>query len=109
MITHSSQLASILGVQASVLLAYNYAGMHVTGHMGAVFRTVLETMRTLFVWLVDLVLFYSHTGLGEEWNRYSIIQAAGFMIMVAGTLVYSRGEDEEATKVQCFLLSRIIG
>lgn len=100
MITHSGHLAAVLCVQASALLAYNYAGMHVTGQMGAVFRTVLETMRTLFVWLVDLVLFYAHTGLGEEWNRYSLVQAAGFAVMVTGTLVYSRGEEEEARRVR---------
>jgi len=45
-----------------------------------VFRTVLETTRTLFVWLVDLVLFYTPLGmgsLGESWSTYSLIQAAG--------------------------------
>ena len=44
------------------------------------FRTVLETTRTLFVWLVDLVLFYTPLGmgtLGESWSTYSLIQAAG--------------------------------
>ena len=44
------------------------------------FRTVLETTRTLFVWLVDLVLFYTPLGmgsLGESWSKYSLIQAAG--------------------------------
>ena len=51
------------------------------GGLGAVFRTVLETMRTLFVWLVDLLLFYTPLGmgkLGESWSTYSLIQAAGW-------------------------------
>lgn len=42
--------------------------------------TVLETTRTLFVWLVDLLLFYTPLGLGklgESWNAYSWVQAAG--------------------------------
>lgn len=50
------------------------------GALGAVFRTVLETMRTLFVWLVDLLLFYTPLGfgtLGESWSKYSLVQAAG--------------------------------
>lgn len=50
------------------------------GALGAVFRTVLETMRTLFVWLVDLLLFYTPLGfgtLGESWSKYSFVQAAG--------------------------------
>ena len=41
-------------------------------------RTVLETVRTLFVWLADLALFYSPWGgngkLGESWDRYSWLQ-----------------------------------
>lgn len=50
------------------------------GGLGAVFRTVLETMRTLFVWLVDLLLFYTPLGLGklgESWSNWSFLQAAG--------------------------------
>ena len=50
------------------------------GALGAVFRTVLETTRTLFVWLVDLLLWYTPLGfgtLGESWSKYSWIQAAG--------------------------------
>jgi hypothetical protein len=50
------------------------------GQLGAVFRTVLETTRTLFVWLADLLLFYTPLGvgkLGESWSRYSYVQAVG--------------------------------
>ena len=50
------------------------------GQLGAVFRTVLETLRTLFVWLVDLLLFYTPLGvgkLGEAWGKYSYVQALG--------------------------------
>jgi hypothetical protein len=51
--------------------------MMVTGSLGAVFRTVLETTRTLFVWLVSLGLFYLPLGvgqLGESWTKYSWMQ-----------------------------------
>jgi hypothetical protein len=54
--------------------------MLVTGHLGAVFRTVLETMRTLFVWILGLVLFYTPLGigrLGERWTVWSPLQAVG--------------------------------
>ncbi len=37
---------------------------------------------------VDLGLFYANTGLGEKWTVYSWIQAAGFVVLVSGTLVY---------------------
>ena len=54
--------------------------LFLAGALGAVFRTVLETTRTLFVWLVDLLLWYTPLGfgtLGESWSKYSWIQAAG--------------------------------
>ena len=56
------------------LLLYNVAGMFVTEEMGAVSRTVFESARTLFVWLGDLLLYYTHTGLGEQWDNSSYLQ-----------------------------------
>lgn len=35
------------------LLLYNVTGMYVTDQIGAVARTVLESLRTLFVWGVS--------------------------------------------------------
>jgi hypothetical protein len=101
MVTHTPAIAGLLVVDMAALLAYNAAGMFVTGRLGAVFRTVLETTRTLFVWLVDLALFYAAAGggaLGESWSRYSPLQAAGFAVLVAGTVVYSRGDEREAAE-----------
>ena len=51
----------------------------------------------------DLALFYIHLpkGLGEvgeRWDRSSYIQAVGFAILVAGTLVYGKGDEEEEAK-----------
>lgn len=98
MIKNSPKLQAILLIDMAALLLYNISGMMVTSHIGAVFRTVLETMRTLFVWLVDLALFYGGFGLGESWTAYSLLQAAGFVVLVAGTLVYNKGDEEEYSK-----------
>ncbi|KAJ9506744.1 hypothetical protein QJQ45_009879 [Haematococcus lacustris] len=97
MIRNSRALQIILAIDMVALLMYNVSGMMVTGHLGAVFRTVLETTRTLFVWLLGLVLYYTPLGmgkLGEQWNQYSYLQAFGFAVLVSGTLVYSRGDEE---------------
>ncbi|EIE24529.1 hypothetical protein COCSUDRAFT_65401 [Coccomyxa subellipsoidea C-169] len=106
MLFHSGPLLTVILVDMAALLLYNYAGMCVTGELGAVFRTVLETMRTMFVWLVDLLLFYTPLGfgkLGESWSVYSFIQAAGFAVLVCGTLVYSKGDvKEEEEEEQLF-------
>eukprot|EP00878_Enallax_costatus_P024022 GHUV01025609.1.p1 GENE.GHUV01025609.1~~GHUV01025609.1.p1 ORF type:complete len:363 (+),score=95.68 GHUV01025609.1:179-1267(+) len=102
MIKSSKGLQIVLGVDMFALLAYNMSGMMVTDHLGAVFRTVLETMRTLFVWLLGLLLFYTPLGmgqLGESWTEWSFLQAAGFAVLVGGTVVYGWG-DEETGKEQ---------
>eukprot|EP00775_Hariotina_reticulata_P005859 gene5859-6100_t len=98
MIRSSKGLQVVLGVDMFALLAYNMCGMLVTDHLGAVFRTVLETMRTLFVWLLGLLLFYTPLGmgkLGESWTAWSFLQAAGFCVLVSGTLVYGKGDSQE--------------
>ncbi len=52
---------------------------HDADNLGAVTRTVLETMRTLFVWVSDLALYYSPLGgsgkVGEQWDSHSWMQA----------------------------------
>jgi hypothetical protein len=99
MIRGSPQLATVLAIDMAALLLYNVSGMLVTSHLGAVFRTVLETMRTLFVWLLGLLLYYTPLGggrLGESWTRWSPLQACGFGVLVWGTLLYGQGDEVEA-------------
>jgi hypothetical protein len=47
---------------------------------------------------VDLVLFYTPLGLGklgESWSNSSWIQAGGFCVLVAGTVIYGKGDEEQ--------------
>ena len=66
--------------------------MLVTDSLGAVSRTVLETTRTLFVWVLNLLLFYAQPAkgmqMGEPWTAHSWLQACGFGVLVVGTLAY---------------------
>ena len=82
MLTHSLPrwaIPAVLGANSLTLLGYNVAGMFVTSELGAVTRTVFESARTLFVWLGDLLLYYTplglHGKLGEAWDRSSYLQA----------------------------------
>jgi len=55
---------------------------------------VLEAVRTLNVWLLDLALFYYFTDgrLGEAWSpQWSWLQAIGFAVLVSSALTYGRG------------------
>ena len=54
-ITHSLPpwaIPAVLAANSISLLLYNVAGMFVTDELGALSRTVFESARTLFVWLV---------------------------------------------------------
>jgi len=90
-----------LGFTAVVMLFYNVLGMQVTGHLGALFRSILETTRTLLAWIVGLALYYGNVTLygdpiGEAWDNYSYLQLAGFVILVTGTLIYGHGDSRPA-------------
>jgi drug/metabolite transporter (DMT)-like permease len=91
MATHSWAVAGVVLFDMSLMLAYNVCGMEVTNHLSSVSRVIIETLRTLFVWLIDLFLFYVLSGrrLGEEWTPYSYLQAAGFSLTVLGTVLFN--------------------
>ena len=62
--------------------------------LGSVFRTVLLSLRTLLIWSANLAVFYASGGgaVGEGWDHVaSPIQCAGFALLLAGTLLYARG------------------
>jgi hypothetical protein len=96
LITSSPRLRAVLLIQMLSMFGLNYSAMSVTGNFSGVFRTVLATLRTLFVWLAALVLFYSHVqNWGEPWTKYSFIEAVGFAVLVGATFLYRRGDERE--------------
>lgn len=104
MIASNGQIVAVICCTMVVMLLYNLTGMTVTSHLGALFRSILETMRTLFAWLVGLIMFYcdvriSGNKLGESWTNYSYLQAAGFVVLVVGTVVYGKGDERDAADV----------
>lgn len=91
MLFHSWAIVAVIIADMLLMLAYNVCGMEVTNNLSAVSRVIIETLRTLFVWLCDLILFYLISGgrLGEPWTPYSFLQAFGFCLTVAGTVCYN--------------------
>ncbi|OHT14390.1 hypothetical protein TRFO_43078 [Tritrichomonas foetus] len=82
------------------ILCYNIGGMLVINVFSAVHRTILEGLRTLCIWAVQLIIFYSirnskygekhGANLGEEWNRWSFMQLSGFLLLFTSTLLYNK-------------------
>jgi len=64
-----------------LLLFFNYFGLSVTKHLSATTRMVLDSIRTLVVWGVDL-------GLG--WEDFQYLQVIGFIFLLVGTAIYNK-------------------
>jgi hypothetical protein len=92
MIAHSGTLVLILLTDAASMLLFNMFSMNVTQLSSALFRTMLETLRTFLVWIIDLWIYYrwSQGRFGEAWTSYSWLQVLGFLIVVAGTWIYGK-------------------
>jgi hypothetical protein len=82
-----------------VILGLNVSGMIVTEITNATMRTIIESMRTLCIWVVEIILYYAlekttygqhHPGSGEEWSVWSWMQLSGFGLLVTGMFVYNR-------------------
>ena len=58
--------------------------------MTAVHRTLVDALRTILVWVVDLFIFYFiDKSFGEAWGKYSYIQVIGFVLLLLGTVLYN--------------------
>lgn len=91
MLFHSWKIAAITMADMTMMLFYNVCGMEVTENLSAVHRVVIETLRTLCVWVADLFIYYvlSSGRLGEKWTVWSFLQLVGFAFLIAGTLTYN--------------------
>ena len=59
---------------------FNFFGLSVTKHMSATHRMVLDSLRTIIIWVVSLLAF------GEA---FSWLQLVGFVILLLGTFIYN--------------------
>lgn len=76
MTTHPAVLGSAIAIATSIGF-YNFFGMSVTRHISATMRSIIDTCRTITIWIVSL-------GLGWEmlvWP-WSLLQVIGFSLLV---------------------------
>ena len=59
---------------------FNFFGLSVTRSLSGTSRSMIDTCRTLFIWLVSL-------GLG--WETFKWLQVVGFVLMVYGTFLFN--------------------
>lgn len=72
---------------------YNLCGLSVTKSISAITRCLVDSCRTMVVWLVSLAFFYGFEGrfraYGSPWTEHSWLQACGFLLLIIGTLIYN--------------------
>jgi len=110
MMRNSRWLSASVAFYWVTVLGTNLFGVLVTATIGSVFRSVLLTTRTALVWIVDLGLFYSGLGggvVGEALNRWSVLEAAGFVFLLVGTMVYALGSMYVEKAVEKAVLSAV--
>jgi hypothetical protein len=93
MLRNTPWLIGIVVLYCIVILAYNVTGMFVTNITTAVVRTILEGLRTLCIWFVELVLYYAldeNPTIGEAWSAFSFMQLSGFLLLFIGMLLYNK-------------------
>ena len=59
---------------------FNFFGLSITRSVSATARSIIDTCRTLFIWIVSL-------GLG--WETFKWLQIGGFVLLVYGTFLFN--------------------
>ena len=58
---------------------FNFAGLSVTKGDNAITRMVLDSVRTLFIWMFGLLV---------KWQKFNIFQPIGFFCLVVGSCIF---------------------
>lgn len=81
-------IVALMLANALSIAFFNFFGMSITQTSSASYRTVLDSLRTLAVWVIDL----SFGG-----GKFHPLQLVGFALMLSGTAIYN-----EAVRLPCF-------
>ncbi|XP_039264053.1 solute carrier family 35 member F6-like [Styela clava] len=59
---------------------FNFFGISITKELSATTRMVLDSIRTLVIWIVSLAL---------KWEAFQYLQVIGFVVLLFGTMLYN--------------------
>ena len=71
-------LLSNLGLIVSIAF-FNFSGLSITERMSATARMVLDSVRTIFIWVFSLIV---------QWQKFEFLQPIGYAILFFGTCIY---------------------
>ncbi|KAH9825306.1 hypothetical protein DFH28DRAFT_1047551 [Melampsora americana] len=78
-LSNSQILWSSLAIAFSISM-FNFCGLAVTKSISATVRSVIDTCRSIGIWIVSI-------GLG--WERFDGVQLIGFLILIFGTFLFN--------------------
>ena len=78
MINNWQLIVAIFGLTISIAF-FNFSGLTITEKMNATTRMVLDSVRTIFIWMFSLIL---------GWQSFEFMQPIGFVVLFVGTCVY---------------------
>jgi len=92
MLNNSGPLTAYFLITLVSVAAYNACAEEITGILSSIWKAILDNFRTITVWVLDLILFYSLSSgvYGEKWEwPGSYVQLGGMLTLFFGTLVYN--------------------
>merc|ERR1712142_339502 len=79
-LAHNPLLALAFTGTVISIAFFNFAGISVTKELSATTRMVLDSVRTLVIWMVSIAV---------GWQNFYLLQLGGFCILVTGTCLYN--------------------
>ena len=97
MIKNSRALLIMVIIYILCILFYNMFGMMVTQTFSAVYRTIMEAVRTLCIWIVNIIIYFFDPNHGEKIEWASLVELIGFAILLTGNFVFNK-----VLRLKCF-------
>jgi hypothetical protein len=92
MLIRSPKIMVVCAIYLCAVAAFNQTGMLVTAFSGAVYRTIVENLRAISVWVLSVAVFYiwPASGAGEGLGYICAVEGGGFLTMLLGSLIYNQ-------------------
>ena len=85
-IFHNNTLTFLVFLYISSIALFNFSGLTVTKYSNASARAIIDTLRTIMVWVFFMTMPFVPKKTKEH---FSIIQLIGFLFLISGSLIFN--------------------
>jgi hypothetical protein len=92
MLFHSTKIAVLEILFCVAVAGLNQTALIMISFSTAVHGSIYSALRSVSVWVLSVIVYYAwrSSGAGEPLSLNSILQGAGFLVMIAGTFIYNK-------------------